>query len=145
MEPGPSQDTYCKLLDEKIQLLADYRDATLEIKGSLDRKSRTTPHKGIIHRQRLIKRIDRVDGSIRTLNIRDHDKRGADGIAARIESIERLLGSIVEVDTDCMHHIGLERDNMKKEIIGLRQKRSRTTGYHTAGVVPAKFVDTRIR
>jgi hypothetical protein len=147
---GTSKEKYCRLLDEKIHLLSDYWNATQDVKESLVRKNGKALNKDILYRKRLIKQIDRLDNTIRSVNSGknvkcDYDGKLNDGITVREEKVENLLNRISAMDAVCMNDMELVKDKIKKEIIGFRQKRNRATGYRSKGPLAAKFIDTRIR
>lgn len=143
-------DQYRDLLEQKIRLVTDYKDATREIKDTLNQNNSAMLRGGIQKRQQLIKRIDGVDDRIRALNIRYSHTHGDSGkldhiIAAQIKNIEQMLGSIAAMDGNCVCLAESERDNMKRTILHDQQKRKGTKGYRPSGAGRAKFVDTRIR
>ena len=144
-------ETYGNLLDEKLQLLSDYWNATLGMKESLYRKNGKVLNKDILYRHRLIKQIDRLDNAIRSVNlgkneICEYDENLNKVIAGRIEKIKALLHRIAATDAECMSGMEFEKNKIKKEIIGFRQKRNRTTGYRSkGGPLAARFIDTRVR
>jgi hypothetical protein len=142
-------DQYCACLREKIQQLAEFKQATLKMKEAT--VSRDIPQI-VLHvkeRQGLIDRIERMDKVLHKLTQGDslsierlsHESKN---LARRcLEQLKTALESLAAMEKECLALARAYHDSMKSEILKVRQGLRAARGYRLAVEHHPRFLDVK--
>lgn len=140
----------CDCLGEKIELLDSYAAATFKLKDALASKDLNLVNRHTKERQRIIGKIEGIDGDLDGLM--KIDGFSVDDLSWDVRSMARgyigqireRLESIAAMDCVCLEQAAKERDTMKSAILKLRQGRSAAVRYRPERQQVPRFLDMQI-
>lgn len=142
-------DEYCKQLDEKLALLEQFKEETVNVKRFLDDGEVDGIGLHLKKRQRVVDRISRLDKDMNRLKERAHVSAESDSaktgrrIKSYYESIKDALEKIAAVDQECRSKAIEFHDGLKRNILQMKQGVAATKGYGAPRCKDPKFLDVR--
>ena len=140
----------CSFLEKKLDKFREYRSVTEKMKQTVCSNDESNELSGLIsRRQRCINTIERINSSIEKIIINGSVKFSHISNKYK-ELIDRYLSSIKEVivqvdlmDKELVAITTEQGENIKTELLKMRNMREAAKGYQTNKRYPAKFLDTR--
>jgi len=142
-------DQYCASLQEKIQRLEEFKQATLKMKEATASGDIPRIALHVKERQGLIDRMERMDRVLRKFTQGDsfsierlsHQSKN---LARRcLEQLKTALESLAAMDKECLALARARHDSMKSEILRVRHGLRAARGYRVMVERHPRFLDVR--
>ena len=139
-----SEQNVRRSIEEKASLITTYRDVTLQMKSSLEKKEDKAIVMCIDKRQRVISEVEKIDRCLK-----ESSRQGSFGTAPELQGLldhmTLMLSEISTLEKECFRLAEADHQDLKSQILNNRQIRRVAEGYRSKDAAPARFVDTRIR
>ncbi len=140
----------CTFLEKKLDKFREYKSVTEKMHIAVCDKDENNELSGLINRRkRCIKAIEKINSSME--KIINNGSVKFSRISNQYKAlIDRYLLSIKEVmiqvdlmDKELVTIVSEQGENIKTELLNIRNKRQAARGYYTNKRYPARFLDTR--
>jgi len=138
----------CSFFEKKLILFNQYLSITKKMKESLKDKEAGNPGVFISERQDCISKIEKIDSSIEKIIKASADKLNhiSDKLKGLIDSYISSIKSIMEkvdlIDRELMVMVKEEGEDIKKELLKMRNVRQVARGYKKEKRYSPRFLDT---
>ncbi|MEJ2658586.1 MAG: hypothetical protein P8012_15585 [Desulfobacterales bacterium] len=141
---------FCMFLEKKLAQFKQYQSVTEKMKQVVCDKEKNKEISGLISkRQSCIGDIEKVNASIEKII-----KNSAGGLSRIPQKYKGLIDSYMASIKDVMIQVDLmdrelvvivaeQRDDIKTELLKMRNMRQAASGYESGVKYPARFLDTR--
>ena len=138
----------CSFLEKKLTLINRYLSITKRMKETLRDKGASNPGVFISERQDCINKVKKIDSSIEKIIKASTDKlnyisdkfKGL--IHSYLSSIKSIMETIDLIDRELMVMVKEEGEDIKKELLRIRNVRQVTRGYKKEKRYSPRFLDT---
>jgi len=141
---------YCMFLEKKLVQFKQYQSFTEKMRHVMCNKEKNKEISGLIsRRQTCIGAIEKINASME--KIFKKGSAGFSGIQKQYKSlIDNYMSSIKDImvqidfmDRELVAVVAEQRDNIKSDLLEMRNMRQATKGYKSNMQYPARFLDTR--
>jgi len=120
-----------RLLEEKLSCIKEYMERTILLLKDIDREDYEKILSNLSEREKIRKRVSQIDKIIRLRGENLNFKEGLeDGIKRLIDSIRQGMESIHRMDRECIEILEEKIDDIKGDILSIRQRRSAADSYN---------------
>lgn len=136
-------------VNKKIVLLQQYLSVTAELVDALKQKKSWESERFLLRRQSLIQGIDALD---RSFDIRtgpssqkpaDLSEAQRESVRESLEAMHRVLAAVRSKDGELNVLAEEESESLKRELLGMRARRSAAHGYGNTERGEPRFLDVR--
>ena len=138
----------CRFLEKKLAFFNQYLSITERLKERLVHKKEGDPRASISQRQACISKIQKIDASLERImgsspdrlhTISEKCKGMIDGY---LRSLKTIMETVECIDRELIVMVGAEGENMKTELLELRDVRQAARGYRDKIKSAPRFLDT---
>lgn len=140
----------CTFLEKKLDKFREYQSVTEKMKQTVCGDDENKELSGLIHRrQKCINAIEKINSSIEkilksgSIKLSRISKNYKGLVESCLSNIKEVMTQVDLMDKELVTIVAKEGENIKTELLNMRNKRQVVRGYHTNKRYPAKFLDTR--
>ena len=139
----------CSSLEKKLILFDRYLSISKSMEGTLEGKERKTLGTVISERQDCIEKIKRIDSSMgkfmreTTDRVSHVSEKVKSMIDEHLKNIKSVMEAIVPIDRRFTVIVKAEHDNLKTELLRIRNVRQAACGYTKETIHSPRFLDKR--
>lgn len=135
-------------LIEKLKILKEYFSVSESMKKSLDLLAMDEVVQGMMKRQEIIGRINRIDEDIRTIASKSLEEGkepegSGEEVSLLSRAISEVLHSVKILDGECQQRITVLQNEIKAELQKTYQEMRTVRGYMGKPAGPPNFLDVR--
>lgn len=133
-------------LIEKLKILKEYLSVSESMKKSLDLLAMGEVVQGMMKRQEIIGRINRIDEGIRTIAKKSLEEgKEQEGAGEEVSLLSRAISEVLHavkiLDGECQQRITVLQNEIKAELQKTYQEMRTVRGYMGKPVGPPNFLD----
>ena len=140
----------CTFLERKLDKFKEYQSVTEKMKQTVRGNDENNELSGLIHRrQKCINAIEKINSSVEKIVKNGSVKfsrisRKYKGLIENcLSNIKDIMTQVELMDRELVTIVSERGEDIKSELLKMRNKRQAARGYQTITRYPAKFLDTR--
>jgi len=140
----------CNFLEKKLDQFKEYQSVTEKMKQTVCGNDDNNELSGLIHRrQKCINAIEKINSSIEkimksgSIKFSSISKKYKGMVESCLTNIKDIMMQVEFMDKELVTVVSERSENIKTELLKMRNKRQAARGYQTVTRYPAKFLDTR--
>jgi hypothetical protein len=140
----------CNFLEKKLDQFTEYQSVTEKMKQTVCNNDENNELSGLIHRrQNCINAIEKINSSIEkimksgSIKFSSISKKYKGLVESCLSNIKGIMIQVELMDKELVTIVSERSEDIKSELLKMRNKRQAARGYQTITRYPAKFLDTR--
>ena len=140
----------CTFLENKLDKFKEYQSVTEKMRQTVCNNDENNELSGLIHRrQKCINAIEKINSSIEkvmksgSIRLSGISKKYKGLVEAYLSNIKGIMMQVELMDKELVTVVSERGEDIKSELLKIRNKRQAARGYQTVTRYPAKFLDTR--
>jgi hypothetical protein len=140
----------CNFLEKKLDQFTEYQSVTEKMKQTVCNNDENNELSGLIHRrQNCINAIEKINSSIEkimksgSIKFSSISKKYKGLVESCLSNIKGIMIQVELMDKELVTIVSERSEDIKSELLKMRNKRQAARGYQTIRRYPAKFLDTR--